>query len=299
MVDSWTRVPTGSAGSGGSAPELWPEERALLMAGPGRAAEVALVSLVDAGAVRISRGGLTSQVRRPDRTWSPLQARVLRSLPMSLGDAIATTAAGPEAQAMRQDLIARGYLTPPGRRVAMRWLRRYLLLASAGALVLTIALDMPFIGVAAVVVGALVGWIAFGRAGRPLTSTGLAAARRLRLDATEAERRLAGSPVRPKSAPDWMATQALTPADRLVLVACHGLLGRIGRQNVWQVLHIEPSAAKTLRRRKRTSGTAADSSCGGGCGSCSGSNCSGGGDSGSSSGGSSCGGGGCGGGGGD
>ncbi|GAA1313324.1 hypothetical protein GCM10009634_82280 [Saccharothrix xinjiangensis] len=300
MVDSWTQAPAGSTGAGGSAPELWPEEQAYVMAGPGRAAEVALVSLVDAGAVRISREGVVSPVHRAGRLWSPLQTRVLRVIPMPMGTAIAATAAGAEAKAMRQDLIARGYLTPPGRQVAMRRLRWFLLLAASAALVLTIALDLPFAVTAAVAVVALVGSTATSRAGRPLTSAGLAAARRLRLAATDAERRLNGTPTRPKSAPAWMAVSTLSAADRLVLLACHGLLGRIGRRNVWEVLGVEPAAAKTLRRRKRTSGGGGGSSCSGGCGSCSGSNCGGGGDSGSSSGGSSCGGGGggCGGGGG-
>ncbi|WP_158842744.1 TIGR04222 domain-containing membrane protein [Saccharothrix deserti] len=260
---------SGQNGSGQNAlgqNALEPEEQAFLAGGPGRAAEVAVVALLDAGALRISREGLVSGVQGHGRARTPLQACVLRSVPRSLGDLISVTADSAEAQALRQHLISRGLVVSPGRRRAVRRARQLVVAAAVGAVFAKIALDLPFAVAGGAVVGALLVSLVLGRARRPLTGAGRLAVRRLR--------------------------QATVSSDRLVLVAAYGLLGRVERRYVWSVLGIEPSAAATLRRR--TSGSGPDS---GGCGGCSTS--SSGSDSGSSdSGGSSCGGGGCGGGGG-
>ncbi|MCE6999857.1 TIGR04222 domain-containing membrane protein [Saccharothrix sp. S26] len=272
VATQWT--PT-SAGSAGSTPEPGLEEQGFLVGGPGRAAEVAVVSLVEASAARISRGGLVSAVGRPRAGTSPLGSAVLRRLPMSLGDVIIATASSAEAQSLRQYLVGSGLVTPPGRRQGMRTARRLLIAAAVATVVATIVLELPFwLALGAVPVG-VVGAIVLGRAGRPLTARGRDVVKRLKP--------LAVSP------------------NRIALVAYYGLLGKVERHHVWEVLGIGPAAATTLRRRSNRGGSNGGASCGGGCGSCSSSSCGGSGsDSGGSScGGSSCGGGGCGGGGGD
>ncbi|MEV8440215.1 TIGR04222 domain-containing membrane protein [Actinosynnema sp. NPDC051121] len=280
VATQWTPTSAGSAGSAGSTPEPGWEEQGFLVGGPGRAAEVAVVALVEAGALRISREGLVSAVGRPRAGTSPLGTAVLRRLPMSLGDVIIATASSAEAQSLRHYLVGSGLVTPPGRRQGVRTARRLLIAAAVATVVATIVLELPFwLALGAVLVG-VVGAIALGRAGRPLTSRGRDVVKRLKP--------LAVSP------------------NRIALVACYGLLGKVERHHVWEVLGISPAAAATLRRRSRGSGSDGGASCGGGCGSCSSSSCgsgsSCGGSScggGSDSGGSSCGGGGCGGGGGD
>ncbi|QQQ78061.1 TIGR04222 domain-containing membrane protein [Saccharothrix sp. 6-C] len=271
VATQWT--PT-SAGSAGSTPEPGWEEQGFLVGGPGRAAEVAVVSLVEAGAVRISRAGLVSAVGRPGHGGSPVQARVLRSLPGSLGDVIAATAKSAEAQSLRPHLVDRGLVTPPVRRQVARRTRQLLIAAAVGAVVATIVLELPFPVALGAVFGGVVLTLVLGRVGRPLTPAGRRAVQRLK-------------------------AVAVSP-NRVALVACYGLLGKVERHHVWEVLGMSPAAAATLRRRSR--GSASDggggASCGGGCGSCSSSSCGSGSSSGSDSGGSSCGGGGCGGGGG-
>lgn len=283
VATSWTPGTTGSAGSTpepgrrpdygsvpGSTADLSPEEQGFLAGGPGRAAEVAVVSLLEARAVRISRSGLVSAVARPAPPRSPLQAHVLRGLPRSLGDVITATAAGAEAQALRQHLVARGSVVPTGRRRAARLIRRLTISAALVVVIATIAFDLPFAVAAVAVLGALLVSLVLSRSARPLTRSGKAAVRQLE--------RIAVSP------------------NRIALVAYYGLLGKVDRHHVWEVLGLAPAAAATLRRRSRGSGSDGGASCGGGCGSCSSSSC---GSGGSSDGGSSCGGGGCGGGGGD
>jgi uncharacterized protein (TIGR04222 family) len=272
VATQWT--PT-SAGSAGSTPEPGWEEQGFLVGGPGRAAEVAVVSLVEAGALRISREGLVSAVGRPAHGWSPLQSRVVRSLPRSLGDVITDTARSAEAQSLGQHLVDQGLVTPHGRRQVARRTRRLLIAAAVGAVVATIVLELRFeLAVGAVLAG-IVGTIVLRRVGRPLTGAGRRVVKRLQ-------------PI------------AVSP-NRIALVAYYGLLGKVGRHHVWEVLGISPGAAATLRRRTRRSGSDGGASCGGGCGSCSSSSCGSGSScgGGSDSGGSSCGGGGCGGGGGD
>ncbi|XVS66312.1 TIGR04222 domain-containing membrane protein [Actinosynnema sp. CA-299493] len=273
VATQWT--PT-SAGSAGSTPEPGWEEQGFLVGGPGRAAEVAVVSLVEAGAVRISREGLVSAIGQPGHGWSPLQARVVRSLPASLGDVIAATAWSAEAQSMRPHLVDRGLLTPPGRRKAARLVRRLLVAAAVATVVATIVLELPFVLALGAVVAGVACSVVLGRIARPLTVAGRRVVSRLE-------------------------KAAISP-NRIALVAYYGLLGKVVRNtHVWEVLGISPAAAATLRRRSRHGAPDGGSSCGG-CGSCSSNSCGSGSgsDSGSSdSGGSSCGGGGCGGGGGD
>ncbi|WP_433270467.1 TIGR04222 domain-containing membrane protein [Actinosynnema sp. CS-041913] len=261
MATSWTPTSAGSA-------ELWPEEQGLLAGGPGRAAEVAIVSLVEAGAVRISRDGVVSAVHTQIRSWSPLQAYVMRSLPRSLGDLVPAVAGSPEAESLRQSLIGRGLVRSPGQRKAVRWARRLVMLGLVAVLALTAA-DYLQAGhtVGGIVLGVLL-LLLIGRAGRPLTRSGRAAVRRL----------------------DAVATTS----NRVALVAYYGLLGKVGNHLVWEVLGLAPRASATLKRRARGTDSSAS---GGGCGSCSSSSC---GSASGSDGGSSCGGGGggCGGGGG-
>ncbi|WP_306750299.1 TIGR04222 domain-containing membrane protein [Saccharothrix yanglingensis] len=283
MASSWT--PT-SAGTAGSTPELRPEEQAFLAGGPGRAAEVAVVSLVEAGAVRVSRGGLVSAVRLPGRAWSPLQANVLHALPQPLGGVIGQAAGSAEARALREQLVSRGFITSPRRRSAWSAVRLVGFAVFVGSLFAVgfagWSVALPVLLVPLLVVLTVVAALAR----RPLTRAGRRAVRRLR--------------------------RGVTTSDRLGLVACHGLLGRAHGRVVWSDwLGIAPAAGATLRRRPRrrgssgSSGSSGAGGCGSGCGSC-GSSCGGGGSSsGSSCGGgsssSSCGGGGggCGGGGGD
>ncbi|WP_367130542.1 TIGR04222 domain-containing membrane protein [Saccharothrix sp. HUAS TT1] len=247
------------------------EEQGFLVAGPGRAAEVAVVALVEAGAVRISREGKVSAIGRP-RAASPLQDCVLRKLSRPLGDVIASTASSGEAGALRQHLVERGFVVPAGRRRVVRGLRYAVVAAAVALVIITMALELPFAVAAAAVVGGVLLSVLLGRLGRQLTGAGRAVVRRLD--------RIAVSP------------------NRIALVAYYGLLGKGGRHHVWETLGLSPAASATLRRRDRVRGSSGGASCGGGCGSCAGSGCGSGSSGGSDSGGSSCGGGGCGGGGG-
>ncbi|MFE9748477.1 TIGR04222 domain-containing membrane protein [Saccharothrix saharensis] len=241
------------------------------MGGPGRAAEVAVVSLVEAGAVRISRDGLVSVVGRPGQGRTPLQARVLATLPRSLGEVIFATAWSAEARSLRQHLVERGFVVPPGRRKAARLVRRLLFAAAVAGVVAAIAWELPLEVAAISVLAGVPAALVLTPWARPLTRAGKDVVERLR-------------------------SVAVSP-NRIALVAYYGLLGKVERHHVWEVLGIAPAAAATLRRRSRGSGSDGGASCGGGCGSCSSSSC--GSSGGSDSGGSSCGGGGCGGGGGD
>ncbi|WP_447006555.1 TIGR04222 domain-containing membrane protein [Saccharothrix isguenensis] len=295
MANTWTPTTAGSAGStpdprdgraGSAHGGLGPEEQAFLVGGPGRAAEVAVVSLAEAGALRISRDGLVTPVQSNSLPRTSLQARALHSLPRPLGALVTATAGSPETVELRQHLINQGLVVPAGRRRVARTLRRVVVLAAVLAVFATIALDLPFGVAGGAVVGALALSVVLTRARRPLTGSGRAVVRQLRQAAAS-------------------AASAVGPQGRVAMVAYYGLLGRVGRQHVWKLLGIAPAAAATLRRRSRGQGSAAGASCGGGCGSCSSSSCGGAassdnggssgsdsGSSGSDSGGSSCGGGG-------
>ena len=177
MATQWT--PT-SAGSAGSTPEPGWEEQAFLVGGRGRAAEVAVVSLVEAGALRISREGLVSAVGRPAHGWSPLQAHVVRSLPRSLGDVITATAQSAEAQSLGQHLVDRGLVTPSVRRQVARRTRQLLIAAAVGAVIATIVLELsPGVTFGAVVAGVVGAWV-LRRVGRPLTGAGRQVVQRLK-----------------------------------------------------------------------------------------------------------------------
>ncbi|MEV0675749.1 TIGR04222 domain-containing membrane protein [Actinosynnema sp. NPDC050436] len=267
-----SRTPT----SAGSAAELRPEELGFLAGGPGRAAEVAVVTLVEAGAVRISREGLVSAVQTRHRAWTPLQHAVLQSLPQALGDVVTHVARSSDASGLRWQLTERGLVRAPGSLSALRTVRRVLVIGAIVAVVLSIAGVVQFGATTPVLLSVVLLGFLLGRVARPLTGAGRAAVQRLK--------------------------QAATTRNRVEMVAFHGLLGKIEGHLVWEVLGIGPRAAATLKRRQRgKSGGSASS--GSGCGSCSSSSCgsasgSDGGSSCGSSSGSSCGGG-CGGGGGD
>jgi uncharacterized protein (TIGR04222 family) len=258
------------------------EELGFLAAGPRRAAEVAVVRLLDAGLLRVSRDGAVSPVHT--RPWPvslpPVTAAaltVVRSGTRSLGSVVQTIAASPEALAMRGDLERRGLLASRARR-------RTVSVLSALPIVLVVVLFVTPIGF----------WWPLGAAAAALVLR--AATRTARAPLRSAGREAIGRA--------WSSVPA---TDHPVLVALHGIGGRIGRhrfgQPVAKELGLSAEAVAGLgngkaRRRKKNrrssagcgSGCGTASSCGGGCGS-SGSGCG-------SSGGSSCGGGGCGGGGG-
>jgi len=270
-------VTSGISTSGISGADLLPEEFGYLVGGPGRAAEVAVVRLVEAGAIRISSQGLVSAVST--NGWgasSRLEASVLGSLANGsrvLGELITTTAGSGQAQALREHLVDRGVLVSKSRRLACAWGRFFALLviplAFAGAVVERVDVDMLIFAV----VAALLGRYLIGKLRGPLTFTGRRSVRRASVYAT----------------------------DRPSIVAQYGLLGRYGSRRdkvvVWEMLGISPEAAATLRLRGRSdnSGNGCSGSSCGSSGCSSSSSCGSGGDSG----GSSCGGGGCGGGGGD
>lgn len=274
-------VTSTSAISGTSGADLLPEEFGYLMGGPGRAAEVAVVRLVEAGAIRISSQGLVSAVST--HRWgasSPLEASVLGSLGNGsrlLGGLIGTAAGSEQARALRHHLVGRGLLVSKARRLACGWGRFLALLmiplAFAGAVFERVDTDTLIIAV----IAALLGRYLIGKLRGPLTFRGRRSMRRA----------------------------GVNVGDRPSIVAQHGLLGRYGSRHdkvvVWEMLGISPEAAATLRLRRRRpddgGSGCSGSSCGSsGCGSSS--SCGSGGDSSS---GSSCGGGGggCGGGGGD
>ncbi|RKT53475.1 TIGR04222 domain-containing membrane protein [Saccharothrix australiensis] len=243
-MTSWTRDSATSAGE-----LVTPEEQAFLAGGPGRAAEVALVSLVEVGAARISRDGLVSAVQSArGRASTPLQARVLNSSPRWLGDLVTTVAGGPETAALRERLLARGHLRPIGLRRALD-AAPLLLMGVTVVLVLGFQDHLTFWH-GAVVFAVLVSLVLLARrAGRPLTGSGRAVVRRL--------------------------GEVATTADRVSLVAYYGLLGTVAGLPTWQRLGIAPEAAAKLRRRPRSGGGHGGSSCGG----CGGSGSDGGGDS--------------------
>ncbi|MEU4807533.1 TIGR04222 domain-containing membrane protein [Actinosynnema sp. NPDC023587] len=272
MATSWT--PT----SAGSAADLRPEEEAFLAGGPGRAAEVAVVSLVESGAVRISRAGLVSAVHAPHRSWTPLQASALQSLPRKLGEVITWTARGAEADGLRSHLVERGFVRPSARRSKVLTARRVLVFGGIAIVALGIGDVLEFGTIAAALFCTVLLAVLVGRAARPLTASGRAAVKRL--------------------------GGVATTNNRLAMVAFHGLLGKVEGHLVWEVLGMAPAAAATLQRRRRGDNANGSASCGGGCGSCSSNSCGsasgtdGGSSSSCSSSGSSCGSG-CGGGGGD
>lgn len=271
MATSWTST------SGVSA-ELWPEQQGFLAGGPGRATEVAVVSLVEAGALRIARNGLVSAVQGlPPRSWTPLQTFVLRSVPRPLGDLVVAGARSVEAQSLRQNLVESGYVRSAGSVRAVRWVRRVFFLSWIGLVLWSLFGDLTFGTVLSAFVGLMVATGVTSPYVRPLTRAGRSTVRRL--------------------------GAGVVTSQPVPLVAYYGLLGKVGKQFVWQVLGIDPVAAAGLRRRRKGDGSSGSASCGSGCGSCSSSSCGGSssdsGSSSSSDSGSSCGGGGCGGGGGD
>ncbi|MFD9739305.1 TIGR04222 domain-containing membrane protein [Umezawaea sp. NPDC059074] len=272
-----------------------PEEFGYLSGGPGRAAEVAVVRLLEAGLLRISREGVVSAVAATAAgAATPLEAYALgaaRSGRM-LGDLIKSTATSDALTALKQHLVDRGFLVSAGRRKFWGAVRALTLVAAfvAMASVAVFHFNLGY-AILLLLLALVVRWFA-GRMRKPVRRSGRREAR--------------------------MVT--VMSNDRVGIVAQHGLTGRLGQfpqqHYVWEMLGIVPSAGATLRRGKKpstarqndgayyasscnscsscSSGCGADSS---GCGS-SGSSC-GSSDSGSScSSGSSCGSS-CGGGGGD
>jgi len=270
-------------------PGISVEEFGFLSGGPGRAAEVAVVRLLEAGLLRISREGVVSAVAATSHgAATPLEAYALGAARTGrmLGDLIKATAAGEALEALRQNLVDRGLLVSPGRRKLCGSIRSLALVGVFCAMASVALFHVHIgIGIGLVVLAILIRWFA-GRLRRPVRRAGRRAIRKI----------------------------TVMSDDRAGIVAQHGLTGRIGKfprmYYVWEMLGIAPSAGATLRRHKPVTTTYAgscsscssgsSSSCGAdnsGCGSSS--SCGSGSDSGSScSSGSSCGSS-CGGGGGD
>ncbi|PRY30990.1 TIGR04222 domain-containing membrane protein [Umezawaea tangerina] len=275
-------------------PGISAEEFGYLAGGPGRAAEVAVVRLLEGGLLRISREGVVSAVASGAAgAGTPLEAYALGAARTGrmLGDLVKSTATSEAASALRQHLVDRGLVVSDARRKTWSTVRVLCFVAFFAAIALTIVFRVHFgVAIGVAVVALLLRWFA-GRMRRPVRRAGRREVGRVKVAA----------------------------GDRVGMVAQMGLLGRVGQfprmYYVWEMLGIVPSAGATLRRRKpvRNSGDTGTmygsscnscSSCSSGCGAdnsgCgSGSSCGSSGDSGSScSSGSSCGSS-CGGGGGD
>ncbi|GAA2999129.1 hypothetical protein GCM10010483_50000 [Actinokineospora diospyrosa] len=235
------------------------EELGLLSGGPGRAAEVAIVAMLDANVLRISRGGAVTAISGPTEQWTSLERSVRRLTPRTLGSLVRAGAESKPITRLRDGLVERGYLRSAQARRKARWTRWLVLAVACAAFGGLLFTELPMLAACVVLGAGFVAAAVVQRGELPLTPAGRAAVREV-----------------------W--TSAVRSKQRLPLVASLGLNGTIQGQPVWEALDLDPVAASTLERRpKNSSGSS------GGCGSCSGSSCSGGGDS-------SCGGG-CGGGG--
>ena len=89
-----------------------PEELGCLAGGPGRAAEVALARLLQAGLVRISRDGVVTAVHQNPGRVTPLEAHVLQGLRgrRYLDEVLRDAAVSAEAEGLRSHLAGRGLL---------------------------------------------------------------------------------------------------------------------------------------------------------------------------------------------
>jgi uncharacterized protein (TIGR04222 family) len=271
-------------------PGISVEEFGFLSGGPGRAAEVAVVRLLEAGLLRISREGVVSAVSATAQgATTPLEAYALGAARTGrmLGDLVKTTATSPALEALRQHLVDRGLLVSPGRRKLCGTIRALALFGVLCAMASVALFHVHVvIGIGLLLLAVLVRWFA-GRLRRPVRRAGRREVRMI----------------------------TVMSDDRPGIVAQHGLTGRIGKfpraYYVWEMLGIAPSAGATLRRRKPAGDTTYAGSCSS-CSSCSSSSCGadnsgcgssssscGSGDSGSSCGGGSSCGSSCGGGGGD
>jgi len=260
-----------------------PEEFGYLSGGPGRAAEVAVVRLLEAGLLRISREGVVSAVAATAAgAATPLEAYALGAARTGrmLGELIKSTATSDALAALKQHLVDRGFLASAGRRKFWGAVRT-LTLVGAFVAMASVAVFHFNVGYAILLLllALVVRWFA-GRMRKPVRRAGRREAARI----------------------------TVMSNDRLGIVAQHGLAGRIGQfpqqYYVWEMLGIAPSAGATLRRGKRRTARQNDgayyasscnscSSCSSGCGAdnsgcgSSGSSC-GSSDSGSSDSGSSC-----------
>ncbi|WNV83780.1 TIGR04222 domain-containing membrane protein [Umezawaea sp. Da 62-37] len=236
-------------------PGISAEEFGYLSGGPGRAAEVAVVRLLEGGLLRISREGVVSAVASGAAgAGTPLEAYVLGAARTGrmLGDLVKSTATSEAASSLRLHLVERGLVVSDSRRKAMSRIQVLgLVVALAGFA--SVGLFHLHIGIAIglLVLALLIRWFA-RRLRRPVRRAGRREARRV----------------------------AVAPGDRVGMVAQMGLLGRIGQfprqYHVWEMLGIAPSAGATLRKGKRPrtndGGTMYASSCSS-CSSCSGGGC--------------------------
>ncbi|GLZ36637.1 TIGR04222 domain-containing membrane protein [Actinokineospora sp. NBRC 105648] len=210
--------------------EPLPEELGFLVAGSGRAVEVAVVALIESGALRASRDGVLSAVSGVAPAATPLQEAVLRATPLTLRGVITETTGGVTAESLQDNLRSRGYVRRLAGRKSAPWARWVVLLGALATIIATARGAMAFeYAVVVLVVGAVLVTLAgFGR--KPLSRKGREAVKRLDTTATT--------------------------SNRLALVALYGLLGKVGQTHVWEIVGVEPATAATLqlseeRRRSR------------------------------------------------
>ncbi|WP_285608399.1 TIGR04222 domain-containing membrane protein [Actinokineospora globicatena] len=234
-VRTWrsTRAGICDGGGGGRVDLLGNEELGLLAGGPKRAAEVAFVSLLDAGAVRVSWQGVVSAVAGEHPTRTALEDAVVRLTHQPVEALISAVATSPAATDLRTGLADRGYLKPLRTILAAR-----ALMVVAAVALLAVVTTAPTIWVSVAIAAAvaalpvLVGW------SRRLTDTG-----------RQQMAKLVGVAIL---------------SNRLAVVARLGLMGHVGDLRVWQALDLPLPASFAMR--KNSEGGYSDGGCGGGCG---------------------------------
>lgn len=226
-----------------------PEELGFLISGPGRASEVALARLLDAGLIRISRQGLVSAVDAPGNGATPLEAQMLASLrtsPQNLDVIAKMTAYSPASESLRQHLLARRLIGKPRKGALYPWAWIAAIIAFFIGVGSDNFLVYLLVAIALVVLGVL-----FLRPKGHLTATGK------------------------------RVVQQAAALDRVTAVAVYGLRGKIFHQPVYAMFDLTASVVGMLpvrRRKKRVRADSGVGSCGAGCGSscssCSSSSCS-------------------------
>ncbi|TWP48125.1 TIGR04222 domain-containing membrane protein [Lentzea tibetensis] len=221
-----------------------PEELGFLVSGPGRASEVALARLLDAGLIRISRQGLVSAVETPGNGATPLEAQMLASLrisPQNLDVITKTTAYSPATESLRQHLLARRLIGKPRKGALYPWAWIIAILT----FVIGLGADnfLPYLLVAVAV--AVLGVVFLRRKGH-LTGAGKRVVKRA------------------------------AALDRVTAVAVYGLRGKIFNQPVYAMFGLTASVVGMLpvrrikkRVREDTGVGSCGTSCGSSCSSCS------------------------------
>uniref|UniRef100_UPI0039BF6AC1 TIGR04222 domain-containing membrane protein n=1 Tax=Lentzea alba TaxID=2714351 RepID=UPI0039BF6AC1 len=212
--------------------------------GPARAAEVALVRLLEGGSVRIGRDGRVSPVQGAVAA-TPLEAQILGTLrdgSRGIHDVVRAATASAEAARVRTHVLDSGLLKrEPDRR--FRWHPWLVLLGVAIALYGVIG-EFRWGFVAAGVLAILVGYAMLARdPGRLMTSAGAKAR-------IQAEQQAFAHPV--------------------TAVAVHGLRGKVGRVPVVEMVGLSTTAVAMLAVREGEATTGCGLT---GCGTCSADSC--------------------------